>query len=159
ILAWQNRAAEARRQLSRLFLLAAGLQLLNTSVLATEYTQRWSMHQGLFWMVTCGIFPFFLASSARASIARWPSTAVALVYTAVQLAMLLVLPLFAARPLLGPIFVQLDRFVPPDFPLLLVVPAIAIDLVLHRIRPTGGGRDWMLAGALGIAFFGGLLAV
>ena len=47
--------------------------------------------------------------------------------------MLLVLPLFPAQPLLGPIYVQVDRFMPPDFPLLLVVPALAIDLLMRRV--------------------------
>jgi hypothetical protein len=159
IVAWQNRSAGANRRLSALFVLAAGLHLLNASVLATEYTQRWNMHQGLFWMVASGVFPFFLASSARASVARWPATSVALVYTAVTLIMLIVLPLFPARPLLGPIFVPLDRFVPPDFPLLLVVPAFAIDLVLHRLQPAGRRRDWLAAAAIGAVFLVALLAV
>ena len=39
--------------------------------------------------------------------------------------MMLVLPLFPAQPLLGPIYVQVGTFMPPDFPLLLVVPALA----------------------------------
>ena len=42
------------------------------------------------------------------------------------------LPLFAGRPLLGPIYVQVDRFLPPDLPLLLIVPALAIDLLMRR---------------------------
>ena len=37
--------------------------------------------------------------------------------------MMWILPLFAGRPLLGPIYVQVDRFLPPDPPLLLIVPA------------------------------------
>jgi len=40
------------------------------------------------------------------------------------------MPLFPAQPLLGPIYVQVDRFMPTDFPLLLIVPAFALDLVL-----------------------------
>ena len=34
---------------------------------------------------------------------------------------------------------------PPDFPLLLVVPALAIDLLMHRVRGrglTGCSRSW-----------------
>jgi len=73
--------------------------------------------------------------------------------------MLIVLPLFPARPLLGPIFVQLERFVPPDFPLLLVVPALAIDVVLRRWKPAGGAREWLLAGAIGVTFFATFFAV
>jgi hypothetical protein len=88
------------------------------------------------------VFLFFIISAARASVARWPATAVALVYTAVTLIMLVVMPLFPAQPLLGPIYVQVERFMPTDFPLLLLVPSLALDLVLQRRRGMG---DWILA--------------
>ena len=65
--------------------------------------------------------------------------------------MVLVLPLFAAQPLLGPIHVQVDRFMPPDFPLLLVVPALAIDVLIRRVAP-GAWRDWGLAVLLAVVF-------
>jgi hypothetical protein len=46
--------------------------------------------------------------------------------------------------------------VPPEFPLLLVVPALAIDLMLRR----GGRRnDWLLAAGLGMAVVSLLLVV
>jgi hypothetical protein len=150
-LAGQNRAAGERRDLNRLFLLGAGLLVLLAATVATEYTQRWDMHQSLFYQVSAGVFVFFLASAARASRTRWPATTVALIYSALQLMMLWVLPLFPGQPQLGPIFVQVDRFMPPDFPLLLVAPAIAIDLLMKRVAP-GGWRDWGLAAALAAAF-------
>jgi hypothetical protein len=62
-----------------------------------------------------------------------------------------VLPLFAGQPLLGPIYVQVDRFVPPDFPLLLVVPALAIDWVMQRVG-RGRARDWGLAAIIAVLF-------
>jgi hypothetical protein len=52
--------------------------------------------------------------------------------------------------------VQVDRFMPPDFPLLLIVPALAIDLVMQRLsRRTG---DWILAAALAAVFLAAFLA-
>jgi hypothetical protein len=72
--------------------------------------------------------------------------------------MLLVLPLFPGQPLLGPIYVQVDRFMPPDFPLLLVVPALAIDLLMRRFN-WGGWREWGLAAVLGIVFVVTFVAV
>lgn len=156
-LASQNRAEGDRRTLGRLYLLGAGLLVLLAATLALEYTQRWDMHQSLFWQVTAGAFTFFLVSGARASIAKWPATTIALVYMAITQAMVIVLPLFAAQPLLGPIYVQVDRFMPPDFPLLLVVPAFAIDLVIRRAKARGG-NDWMLAAVLGSVFLAAFLA-
>jgi hypothetical protein len=151
ILASQNREPR-NRSLARLFLVAAGLLLLNAATLTMEYTQRWDMHQGLFWMVTCGVFPFFLLSTARASVTEWPATLTALVYSGIQIGMLLILPRFEAQPLLGPIYVQVDRFMPPDFPLLLVAPAVAIDLIRARLRRSGRGNDWLFAAAGALAF-------
>jgi len=64
--------------------------------------------------------------------------------------MLWILPLFEGRPLLGPIYVPLDRFLPPDPPLLLIVPAVAVDIAMRRIGP---GRDWRLSVVLALLFF------
>ena len=150
-LASQNRARGERRDLNLLFLFGAGLLVLLAATVATEYTQRWDMHRSLFYQVSAGVFVFFLVGAARASRTEWPATTVAIVYAALQLVMLWVLPLFPGQPLLGPIFVQIDRFMPPDFPLMLVAPAIAIDLLMKRVTP-GGWRDWGLAAALATAF-------
>ena len=163
-LAWQNRSSGRDARLQLLFIYGAGLLLLNASVLSTEYVQRWGMHQSEFYRVTCGVFPFFLISAARASTSRWPATLVAAVYTGITFAMVWILPLFEGRPLLGPIYVQLDRFLPPDPPLLLIVPAIALDLLMRRLRPAPGlagaaRRDWLLAAVLGAAFLVTFLAV
>jgi hypothetical protein len=156
-LAWQNRAVGDRRHLGRLYLYAAGLLLLLAATVATEHTQRWAMHQWHFYQVSAGVFVFFLVSSARASIARWPATTVAAVYTGLTLFMIVLLPLFAAQPLLGPIYVQVDRFMPPDFPLLLIVPACAIDLVMQRGR--GRVNDWLLALLAAAVFLAAFIAV
>jgi hypothetical protein len=147
----QNRATGDRRLLGRLYLLGAGLLVLLAATVATEYIQRWGMHRSLFYKVSAGVFVFFLVSTARASISRWPATITALIYAGLTLFMLYLLPLFAAQPLLGPIYVQVERFVPPDFPLLLVVPGLAIDLMMQRVSP-GRGRDWLLAAAIGVVF-------
>jgi hypothetical protein len=153
-LASKNRAGGERRDLNRLFLLGAGLLLLLAATVATEYTQRWDMHQSLFYQVSAGVFVFFLVSAARAARAArtlWPATTVALIYAAFQMLMLLLPPLFPGQPLLGPIFVQVDRFMPPDFPLLLVVPALAIDVLIRRVA-AGAWRDWGLAVLLAVVF-------
>ncbi len=62
--------------------------------------------------------------------------------------LLVVLPLLPARPMLGPIYVQMDHLMPPDFPLLLIVPALGIDLAMRRVR----GHDWRLALVAGVLF-------
>ncbi len=156
-LAWQNRAVGDRRHLGRLYLLGAGLLLLLAATVATEHTQRWDMHQSHFYKVSAGVFLFFLVSAARASVSRWPMTTIAAIYTGLTLFMLILLPLFAAQPLLGPIYVQVDRFMPPEFPLLLIAPAIALDLVVQRAR--GRMNDWLLALVVSVVFLVVFVAV
>ncbi len=51
--------------------------------------------------------------------------------------MVWILPLFPARPKLAPIFNPVTHMVPPTFPLLLVLPALGMDLVLRAV----GERD------------------
>ncbi len=128
--------------------------MILAAIMASEHLERWGMHQSLFYEIAGGIFPFFLVSAGRASIARWPATTAALVYAGVIWTMLVLLPLFHGQPLLGPIYAHIDRFMPPEFPLLLFVPALGIDLAMRRVR----GHDWRLSVVVGIVFVAAFLA-
>ena len=163
VLPLQNRATDAatRALLARLFVLACGLLLLMLATMASEYHYRVYMHGSRFYVVSAIAFPVILAAAARAGLTRWPATLTALVYSAVTLAMMWILPLFPAEPMLAPINIRVTSMVPPSFPLLLVAPALLIDIVMHRF---GGAvrshaRDWALAAALGVVFVAALLAV
>jgi len=64
-----------------------------------------------------------------------------------------ILPLFPAQPKLGPVFHQLTQFTPPEFPLLLIVPALALDLLWRRTGHWGEWRQAMVSGAVFLAVF------
>jgi hypothetical protein len=66
------------------------------------------------------------------------------------------LPLVPAEPKLGPVYQKITHLIPPDFPPLLIVPAIVFDLVRRR---TGGWNRWAQAGALGASFLASFAAV
>jgi hypothetical protein len=51
-----------------------------------------------------------------------------------------ILPLFPGEPKLGPVNNRVTHFVPLPFPLLLVLPALAMDLIRNFI---GHGRGWL----------------
>ncbi|HEX7117311.1 MAG TPA: hypothetical protein VF212_00890 [Longimicrobiales bacterium] len=134
-----------------LFAYAAGLLVEAAAIMTTEFTHRVYMHGSLFYRVVCAVFPFFIVAGARASALRWPATTITAVYSAVRLSMVWLLPLFPAEPRLGPIFQDIDHMVPLDFPLLLIVPAAALDVALRRGRDSG--RAGRRAIVLGAAFF------
>lgn len=149
VLALQNRHGDARA-FRWMFAYAAGLVALNFGVMFSEYTWRSAQHGVLFYQVVCAVMPLALVAPAVAGRLRWPATAAAASYMGVLLALTVIFPLFPAEPRLAPVRFPIDRMMPPQFPLLLIVPAVAIDLVLQRWGERRKG--WMLAGVLGIAF-------
>jgi uncharacterized protein YbaR (Trm112 family) len=128
---------------------AGGLVLAMLSVFTTEYHDREAMHLGSFYVVSSLVFPFALVAAARSTRLRYGATATALVYTLVMCVQLWLLPLFEGSPKLGPIRTPVTHMVSLDFPLLLLLPAIAIDLLMPRLRER---RAWLQAAALGVLF-------
>lgn len=158
VLSYQNRTGE--RSGSRLFIYAAGVLLAMSTIIVTEKSYPNQQRGALFYQLSCAIYPLYLVAAARASKVRWAATGAALVYMGVMLAMIWILPLFKAQPLLAPIYNPVERMVPPSFPLLLVVPGFVIDLIMGRIgQPRGFWRDWLLAIALGAGFLFAFMAV
>ena len=126
-----------------------GLVLALLSIFATEYHDREAMHLGSFYVVSSLVFPFALVAAARSTRLRYGATATAIVYTLVMCVQLWVLPLFEGSPKLGPIRTAVTHMVSLDFPLLLLLPAIGIDVLLPRLRERG---VWIQASALGVLF-------
>lgn len=154
-LSWQNRGAEqTARAAGRLFLFAMGVLLVMASIILTEKSYPNAQHQGSFYKMCAVTYAFYLTVAARASRTRSGATIAAAIYMAIMCAMVWILPLFKAQPLLAPIYLNLDHMAPPVFPFLLIAPAFFIDLVHQRL---GNARtfqsDTVCAVALGAAFF------
>jgi hypothetical protein len=175
----QNRATAAPAEMlpragapSRLpalaYAYAGGLLLVIVSTLLLEKSEPNLQHGALFYELSCGAYPLILIGVARAARLRWAATTVAALYMAVRMIALWVLPLFPATPMLAPIYNPIHRMWPPFFPELLIVPAVACDLILQRwggrgtsgpgAERQGAFRRAALALALGAAFFGLYLA-
>ncbi|MFY9824823.1 MAG: hypothetical protein WAM82_25820 [Thermoanaerobaculia bacterium] len=157
-LALLNRAPAGQgRALGLAHLYASGIVLLMTATLITEYSYPNYQHGGLFYEIVCGVFPFSLVSIARASRRRWAATTACAFYMLLGCSLVWILPLFPAHPKLGPINTPVDHMVAPLFPLLLIVPALAIDLVLQRREEKRAGlKDAVL---IALAFLVLFLAV
>jgi hypothetical protein len=154
ILGQMNRAHGAERaRLLRLFLYIGGMILVCLTVVQMEITYRSLMHTVKFYQLLALVTPPVLAAVARGSRYRWASTAVAAVYSLFVLAMSWILPLFPAQPKLGPVYHQLTQFTPPEFPLLLIVPAFVLDLLWQRTAAWGGWRQAVISGTVFVAVF------
>jgi hypothetical protein len=118
-----------------------------------EKTLQIFMHSAQFYVVVGAVAPLWLAVAAGATDRRWACTIVAAVYTLYIGCFVWILPLFPAEPKLGPVYQRVTHLVPPDFPLLLIAPAVAFDLLR---RKAARWPRWTLAlsgGALFLAVF------
>jgi hypothetical protein len=158
VLALQNRGEEAgsraalkyRRALRWMYVWTAAMLLINIAILTWERMGHILMHSSIYYEVGCGALPVFIIAAARASHLRWPATAITGCYMGFYLVLLWVFPFFHAEPRLGPVNQPLTFFVPAEFPHLLIIPALVMDVLMRRF---GRGRDWRLAFALGISYF------
>jgi hypothetical protein len=137
------------RQLTILYFVAAAIYLTMHAVMTMEYTFTNQMHGARFYQVSAIVFPIVLVATGRAAKIRFPATTIAGIYLLLMLLMIWTLQWFPAEPKLAPITHPVARMVPPHFPILLVVPALGIDLLM---RWFGERRDWRLAIVLGVAF-------
>ncbi|MBA3891176.1 MAG: hypothetical protein H0X64_11675 [Gemmatimonadaceae bacterium] len=152
--AWQNRAPESeRRSLERYVLVAMGIFLGMVALYTYEYSIRIFHHSARFYQVSAIGYPLVLVAAARVSTRRWPATTVTAVYMLSRLVMGWMLPLFDAAPKLGPVYNPVTHMIPMQFPLLLIIPGIGIDLLMRRLgRTATPARDWANALLFGVVF-------
>jgi hypothetical protein len=157
ILGYMNRAeGRAREKWSALFIYTGAVILMVITVFLMERTDRTEMHTADFYRDLALALPLMLVAVSRAARHPWACTIMAVIYTAIQEAMVLVLPLFPAEPKLGPVYFKVTHFVPPAFPILLIAPAIALDL-LRRVSPRLG--VWRETAATAVLFVATLALV
>jgi hypothetical protein len=96
------------------------------------------------------------AALSWASRSRWAATSMAAVYTVFLIAEILILPLFPAQPKLGPVYTPVTHMIPAKFPILIVVPALALDLFWARAK---SWKPWQIALVSGVVFIAVLTAV
>ncbi|HET9276371.1 MAG TPA: hypothetical protein VFN96_09900 [Gemmatimonadales bacterium] len=153
----QNRSAGNAQSGSRWgYAFASGLVVLLLATATFEYTAFPNLWRGrAFTLVSSAVFPFALAFAARTGRLRWPATATAAVFMLSSLVLSWVIQFVPATPKLAPIQNPITHLVPAPFPVLLIVPAVAFDLLYRRWGERG---DWRLSLGLGIAFVATFLA-
>ncbi len=151
-----NRSSPALAQkLDRLLLLLGGMVTMLALTVVWESTYRVLMHSASCYRALAIVLPVVLIGFAAVSRQRWACTIVAAIYMGYAMFMLWLFPLFPATPKLGPVYQHITHMVPMEFPLLIIVPALALDLVRPRIATF---NKWAQAAILGVLCLASLLA-
>jgi hypothetical protein len=144
-----------RAILQTLFVVSALSLLCMVYTLGTDYLRIRGMRNGPFYVIAAIASLILLPAFGRALRMRWGMTAVTGGYFLLVAFSNWILQLFPAEPKLGPILTHITHFQPANFPALVFVPAIAMDLILQRSK----AGDWLKALWLSLAFVGLLVAV
>jgi len=153
----RNRASGVvRRILDWLLLLLGAMITMLALTVVWESTYRVLMHTAQCYRAVAIVIPVVFAAFARISENHWARTIVAGVYTAYAMVMLWIFPFFPATPKLGPVYQRITHMVPMEFPMLVIVPALLLDLLEPRLA---AWKKWPQAAASGIVFLAAFLAV
>jgi hypothetical protein len=164
ILAAMNRAAvddtqtggQTFRSLQRLLLYVGGLFVSGQMFFLMEYTWDVKLHTASAYIAMAIALPVSFAMLSQASRYKWAATSTAAVYMIIAIAEILIFPLFPAQPKLGPVFNPVTHLIPAKFPILIFLPALALDLLWQR---TKAWKPWKVALASGFLFIAVLTIV
>lgn len=145
--------AGVRRTLGWLLLFVGAGCVGQMGTILTNTTWPSAMHSAACYLAVALAIPPVLIAPAWASQWRWGCTIVAGFYTAILLAFEWILPLFPATPKLGPVYQHITHLVPLHFPLLLLVPAIFLDLFWRRTPEWGRWKLALVSGPLFVLTF------
>jgi hypothetical protein len=152
IISAMNRAAGKTRQtLEWLTLYVAAMIIVELLIMVLEFTHRVFLHTGISYRVVSMLVPIIFVIASRVTGDRWAATKVATIYSLFVLGFLWILPLFPAEPKLGPVMHEVHQFIPSGFPLLIVAPAMALDLLWPKIA---AWNAWSWAAVTGLLFLG-----
>jgi hypothetical protein len=159
ILAAMNREAEGsgtKVRLQQLYLYLGGLTIGGQMFFLLEQTWDVKLHSTSAYLAMAVGLPVMFALYAQSSRYKWSCTVTAAVYMAFAIGEILILPLFPAAPKLGPVYFPVTHLIPAKFPILIIVPALALDLLWQRTR---AWTMWQVALVSGVVFTAVLVAV
>jgi hypothetical protein len=151
-----NRAQpEVRRKLTWLSVFVGAVCVTQLGLILTIPTWPVNMHTAKCYLAVAIAIPAVLMGPAWGLAKRWACTLVAGTYTVILLAFQWILPLIPAEPKLGPVYQNIKHLIPLRFPLLLIAPAVILDLLWNTTEQWG---RWKLAAVSGPAFVLSFLA-
>jgi hypothetical protein len=164
ILAGMNRALgdgtqsgeQAFKTLRLLFLYLGGLIVTGQMFFLMESIWDVKLHSASAYIAMGIALPLVFAILSQASRYKWAATSAAAVYMIFAIAEILIFPLFPAQPKLGPVFNPVTHLIPGKFPILIFVPALALDLLWQK---TYAWKPWKVALVSGFLFIAVLTIV
>lgn len=145
------------RGLQGILIFLAGTLLCGQLFLLQEYTFNIRLHHALAYIALATMVPISMAVFSRATRNPWAATWMAIIYTVYDLGQVLIFPLFPATPKLGPVYYHVTHLVPAQFPILVIFPAIALDLLWQRT--VGKWKLWQVALVSGLVFVAIMVAI
>ena len=157
ILAAMNRASTDQtlsgertfKTLQRLFLYVGGLIVSGQMFFLIEKTWDVELHSVAAYVWMGVALPVAFAVLSQASRYKWAATSTAAVYMVFAIGEILIMPLVPAQPKLGPVFNPVTHLIPAKFPILIIVPALALDILWQKTR---AWKPWKIALASGFLF-------
>jgi hypothetical protein len=157
ILAAMNRASSDNtdagqrtfKSLQYLLLYIGGLIVCGQMFFLMQYTWDVELHSAAPYLAMGIALPIAFAMLSQASRYKWAATTTAAVYMIFAISEILIFPLFPAQPKLGPVYNPVTHLIPGKFPILIVVPALALDLLWQKTR---AWKPWTIAMASGFLF-------
>ena len=152
-----NRAQGHEKQvLQRVLLLLAGFVILHSMILKLEDINKIFLHSSISYLALGIGLLLVIEAPARASGHRWARSIATGIYMLFVMVTIWILPLFPATPKLGPVYQHITHMMPLSFPILLIVPAFALDLLWPRMTAL---PRWQQALIGGVTFMAILIAV
>ena len=152
---WIKNNLRQKRILRTLFVISSASLLCMVCTLFTQYVDRRAQHAALFYEVVTCISTLLLPVFGRVLRIKWAMTSIAFTYFLIAGSANWILQLFPAIPKLGPILNPVTHYQALQFPLLLFIPAIAMDVVMQKAFST----DWLKSALLTVVFVALLIAV
>jgi hypothetical protein len=144
-----NEQASLRNRILRiLYVVAAASLLTMVCTILSEYLDTRNHRSGLFYMIAASSVLLIMVATGRALKMRWGITLIAIGYFLILALCNWVLQMFKAEPLLGPIQNHVTHYQPLQFPLLLFIPALAMDTILHKVK----ANDWVKSFLISFSF-------
>jgi hypothetical protein len=160
IMGARNRAAGVLRdKLDRIFLFLGAMMVSLAMTVVWEYTYRVFLHSSRSYIAVSIVTPILLVGAVRASGRRWAATVMAAIFSLYAMVLLWVFPLFPVTTRLGPVYQHITHFVPMEFPLLLIAPAVALDLLGLAFPAWDRWNLWLQAAVVGAIFLATFVAV